>query len=98
MKLFRATKRSEPPDSWVLVHSLQGSGGGILDPDDRLSDVVDDREQIIACYEEEGGPSHHIGDGTSASSSPSSSASPTHSPAFQNHGLSSKHVSRRSGL
>jgi hypothetical protein len=66
-----------------------------------LSDVADDREQIIACYEEDdpdghviqhghhnGVHAHHnIGDGMSASSSssPSSTVSPTHSPAFQNH-------------
>ena len=34
-------------DYWVSVHSLQTSGeGSILDPDDTLSDVVDDREQV----------------------------------------------------
>ena len=43
-----------------------------MDPDDKLVDVVDDREQIMAIYEEDadGIPSlqHNAGDGTSASS------------------------------
>ena len=34
-------------DYWVSVHSLHTSSeGSILDPDDTLSDVVDDREQV----------------------------------------------------
>lgn len=34
-------------DSWVTVQSLKTcSDGGILDPDDHLNDVVDDREQV----------------------------------------------------
>ncbi|CAG7830263.1 unnamed protein product [Allacma fusca] len=61
------------PDSWVVVHKLKSqSDGGILDPDDKLVDVADDREQIMAIYEEDtdGMPSlqHNAGDGTSASS------------------------------
>jgi len=32
--------------SSVVVHQLKSSDGGILDPDDRLCDVVDDREQV----------------------------------------------------
>ncbi len=60
-------------DSWVVVHKLKSqSDGGILDPDDKLVDVADDREQIMAIYEEDndGMPSlqHNAGDGTSASS------------------------------
>ena len=32
---------------WVGVHNLKTiSGGGILDPDDQLHDVCDDREQV----------------------------------------------------
>lgn len=57
----------KPSHSWVTVHNLKQLDGGILDPDDRLNDVADDREQIIALYEEQ--PSlHQGGDGTSASS------------------------------
>lgn len=61
-------------NSWVTVHSLQSqSDGGILDPDDRLRDVADDREQIIALYDDGDSNSPHQhggGDGASVSSSP----------------------------
>ena len=33
-------------DYWVTVHSLKSLDGGILDQDDRLIDIVDDREQV----------------------------------------------------
>ena len=56
----------KPKLSWVSVHSLKAREGGILDPDDRLVDVCDDREQLIAFYDEEGIPQG--GDGMSASS------------------------------
>lgn len=56
----------KPRHSWVSVHSLKAKEGGILDPDDRLVDVCDDREQLIAYYDEEGIPQG--GDGMSASS------------------------------
>jgi partitioning defective protein 3 len=49
------------------------SDGGILDPDDRLRDVADDREQIIALYDDGDSNSPHQhggGDGASATSSP----------------------------
>ncbi|XP_065351984.1 partitioning defective 3 homolog isoform X6 [Cloeon dipterum] len=74
--------------SWLAVHSLQSqSDGGILDPDDRLLDVVDDREQIIANYEDDetaqhgrhiaGAPPHvgDRGDGASAGGSSVGSSS-----------------------
>ncbi|XP_042880235.1 partitioning defective 3 homolog isoform X25 [Penaeus japonicus] len=62
------TLRQEPSNSWVTVHNLKQLDGGILDPDDRLNDVADDREQIIAIYDEQTRHHHHGGDGTSASS------------------------------
>ncbi|KAL0267790.1 UNVERIFIED_CONTAM: hypothetical protein PYX00_009956 [Menopon gallinae] len=55
-------------DSWVAVQSLQTSDGGILDPDDRLNDVVDDREQIIANFSDGDGRHNGGGDGASGSS------------------------------
>ncbi|XP_058835541.1 partitioning defective 3 homolog isoform X2 [Topomyia yanbarensis] len=60
------------PESWVVVHHLQ-SQSGILDPDDHISDVADDREEIIASYEDcPGGPDPGVpqggGDGASGSS------------------------------
>lgn len=40
-----------------------------MDPDDRLSDVADDREQILASFEDgEGAHLHGGGDGASGSS------------------------------
>ncbi|XP_055634176.1 partitioning defective 3 homolog isoform X3 [Toxorhynchites rutilus septentrionalis] len=64
--------RKTNPDSWVVVHHLQ-SQSGILDPDDHVSDVADDREEIIASYEDcPGGPDPGVpqggGDGASGSS------------------------------
>lgn len=58
---------AKPSNSWVTVHNLKQLDGGILDPDDRLNDVADDREQIIAIYDEQA-HHHQGGDGTSASS------------------------------
>ncbi|GFY59485.1 partitioning defective 3 homolog [Trichonephila inaurata madagascariensis] len=58
-------------DSWVTIHNLKLlSDGGILDPDDKLNDVADDREQITAVFDEEISSylMHNGGDGTSASS------------------------------
>lgn len=59
------------PDSWVVVHHLQ-SQSGILDPDDKLNDVADDREQIIASFDDCSGPDPGVpqggGDGASGSS------------------------------
>ncbi|CAG9862456.1 unnamed protein product [Phyllotreta striolata] len=60
---------SKGADSWVSVHNLQSQGGGILDPDDKLNDVADDREQILASFEDgEGAHLHGGGDGASGSS------------------------------
>jgi partitioning defective protein 3 len=53
------------------VHHLQ-SQSGILDPDDLVHDVADDREQILASYSDHPGPDPSIpqgqGDGASGSS------------------------------
>ena len=75
----------------VAVSALRSSDGAILDPDDRLADVVDDREQLAACLSGSSmnvhGTDHGTrlglnlrGDGTSASSN---SGSP--SPDFLRH-------------
>lgn len=53
----------------MVVHHLQ-SQSGILDPDDRLGDVADDREQILASYEDDRDrPTIGQGDGASGGSS-----------------------------
>lgn len=62
-------RTKEGSESWVAVRNLKSQGGGILDPDDRLSDVVDDREQIFVSFESDDGIHHHVGgDGASGSS------------------------------
>ncbi|XP_041366906.1 partitioning defective 3 homolog [Gigantopelta aegis] len=62
---------------WVSVHYVKTlSGGGILDPDDTLNDVVDDREQLIADFEEQGRPGIHHNGGDGASASSTGTASP----------------------
>ncbi|KAH8419681.1 hypothetical protein KR009_000868 [Drosophila setifemur] len=59
------------PDSWVTVTHLQ-TQSGILDPDDCVRDVADDREQILAHFDDPG-PDPEVpqggGDGASGSSS-----------------------------
>ncbi|XP_050310493.1 partitioning defective 3 homolog isoform X3 [Anthonomus grandis grandis] len=64
------------PDAWVSVHNLQSQGGGILDPDDRLNDVADDREQILASFEDGDGSHIHHGGGDGASGSSVGTGSP----------------------
>ncbi|XP_058875445.1 partitioning defective 3 homolog isoform X6 [Acipenser ruthenus] len=51
---------------WLQVHRLEHSDGGILDLDDVLCDVADDKDRLVAVYDEQ--DPHHGGDGTSASS------------------------------
>ncbi|XP_046994334.1 partitioning defective 3 homolog [Schistocerca americana] len=81
-----APANSTGNDAWVVVHNLRSqAGGGILDPDDRLLDVADDREQIVANFEESGGGPgggpplllpHGGGDGASAGGSSVGTSSP----------------------
>lgn len=54
---------------WVSVASLKSHEGGILDPDDLIGDVCDDREQLAAIFDEQnGGHYHGGGDGMSSAS------------------------------
>ncbi|KAM4718376.1 partitioning defective 3 homolog isoform 2-T2 [Anableps anableps] len=57
---------AKDPSYWVQVHRLEHGDGGILDLDDMLCDVVDDKDRLVAVYEEQ--DPHNGGDGTSASS------------------------------
>lgn len=34
------------PSHWVNVHHLEYTDGGILDPDDILADVVEDKDKV----------------------------------------------------
>uniref|UniRef100_A0AAY4ALR7 PDZ domain-containing protein n=1 Tax=Denticeps clupeoides TaxID=299321 RepID=A0AAY4ALR7_9TELE len=62
---------------WLQVHRLEHSDGGILDLDDVLCDVADDKDRLIVVYDEES----HVGDGTSSTG--------TQSPALSTSDLSS---------
>ncbi|KAM9308851.1 partitioning defective 3 homolog [Gastrophryne carolinensis] len=57
---------AKDPSYWIQVHRLEHGDGGILDIDDILCDVADDKDRLVAIYEEQ--DPHHGGDGTSASS------------------------------
>ncbi|XP_067208322.1 partitioning defective 3 homolog [Linepithema humile] len=48
---LRYKKATGKNDSILTINSLSSlTGGGLLDPDDRLCDVADDREQIVAHF------------------------------------------------
>ncbi|XP_078234668.1 partitioning defective 3 homolog isoform X10 [Pogona vitticeps] len=57
---------AKEPSYWIKVHRLEHSDGGILDCDDILCDVADDKDRLVAVFDEQ--DPHHGGDGTSASS------------------------------
>nr|XP_033494840.1 partitioning defective 3 homolog isoform X1 [Epinephelus lanceolatus] len=65
---------AKDPSYWVQVHRLEHGDGGILDQDDMLCDVVDDKDRLVAVYEEQ--DPHNGGDGTSASSTGTQSPEP----------------------
>ncbi|CAH2073732.1 unnamed protein product, partial [Iphiclides podalirius] len=57
------------PETWVGVRALRASSGGILDPDDRVCDVADDRETLTAeCTSQAPQPRAAQADGASGSS------------------------------
>ncbi|XP_059057204.1 partitioning defective 3 homolog isoform X2 [Achroia grisella] len=57
------------PETWVGVRALRASSGGILDPDDRVHDVADDRETLTAeCTNQAPQPRAAQADGASGSS------------------------------
>ncbi|KAM6461847.1 partitioning defective 3 homolog B isoform 2-T2 [Liasis olivaceus] len=45
--------KEKNPSYWVNVHHLEYTDGGILDPDDILADVVEDKDKLIAMYDEQ---------------------------------------------
>ncbi|XP_060247752.1 partitioning defective 3 homolog isoform X7 [Meriones unguiculatus] len=57
---------AKDPNYWIQVHRLEHGDGGILDQDDILCDVADDKDRLVAVFDEQ--DPHHGGDGTSASS------------------------------
>ncbi|XP_035391010.1 par-3 family cell polarity regulator beta a isoform X2 [Electrophorus electricus] len=58
----------------VRTHHVEYADGGILDPDDMLTDLVDDKDKLIAVYEEmelqQGAPASSQGSTASGYSSP----------------------------
>ena len=49
--ILRYKKATGKSDSALTINSLSSlTGGGLLDPDDKLCDVADDREQIVAHF------------------------------------------------
>ncbi|XP_075566597.1 partitioning defective 3 homolog B [Pelecanus crispus] len=54
--------QEKDPNSWVNIHHLEYTDGGILDPDDVLADVVEDKDKLIAVYDEQ--ETHRKTDGT----------------------------------
>ncbi|XP_036174995.1 partitioning defective 3 homolog B isoform X2 [Myotis myotis] len=50
---------SKDPGYWVKIHHLEYTDGGILDPDDILADVVEDKDKLIAVFDEQE-PLHKI--------------------------------------
>ncbi|XP_069874868.1 partitioning defective 3 homolog B isoform X2 [Dipodomys merriami] len=51
--------REKDPSYWVKIHHLEYTDGGILDPDDILADVVEDKDKLIAVFDEQE-PLHKI--------------------------------------
>ncbi|XP_056440803.1 partitioning defective 3 homolog [Gadus chalcogrammus] len=60
---------------WVQVHRLEHGDGGILDLDDVLCDVADDKDRLVAIYEEQ--DPHNGGDGISSTGTQSPEPFPT---------------------
>ncbi|XP_073162624.1 partitioning defective 3 homolog B isoform X5 [Lepidochelys kempii] len=52
LQRFLKTKEKDPA-YWVNIHHLEYTDGGILDPDDVLADVVEDKDKLIAVYDEQ---------------------------------------------
>ncbi|XP_012524846.1 partitioning defective 3 homolog [Monomorium pharaonis] len=65
--ILRYRKATGKNDNSLTINSLSSlTGGGLLDPDDRLCDVADDREQIVAHFASSDPASHVGGDGASS--------------------------------
>ncbi|XP_068101110.1 partitioning defective 3 homolog B isoform X2 [Hyperolius riggenbachi] len=44
--------KEKEPGYWVKIHHLEYIDGGILDPDDIAADVVEDKDKLIAVFDE----------------------------------------------
>ncbi|XP_075685951.1 partitioning defective 3 homolog B isoform X2 [Rhinoderma darwinii] len=45
--------KEKEPGYWVKIRHLEYKDGGILDPDDIVSDVVEDKDKLIALFDEQ---------------------------------------------
>lgn len=45
LQRYRKAQEKDPA-SWVNIHHLEYTDGGILDPDDVLADVVEDKDKV----------------------------------------------------
>uniref|UniRef100_A0A7N4NYD6 Partitioning defective 3 homolog B n=1 Tax=Sarcophilus harrisii TaxID=9305 RepID=A0A7N4NYD6_SARHA len=52
LQRYLKAKEKDPGD-WVKIHHLEYMDGGILDPDDILADVVEDKDKLIAVFDEQ---------------------------------------------
>ncbi|KAK0161033.1 hypothetical protein PV327_009551 [Microctonus hyperodae] len=64
LRYRKATGKTDAGPTIISLSSL--TGGGLLDPDDRLCDVADDREQIVAHLSHTDVQHHVGGDGASS--------------------------------
>ncbi|XP_053554634.1 partitioning defective 3 homolog B isoform X2 [Bombina bombina] len=44
--------KEKEPGYWVKIHHLEYIDGGILDPDDVVADVIEDKDKLIALFDE----------------------------------------------
>ncbi|XP_018420904.1 PREDICTED: partitioning defective 3 homolog B-like [Nanorana parkeri] len=44
--------KEKEPGYWVKIHHLEYKDGGILDPDDTVADVAEDKDKLIAVFDE----------------------------------------------
>ncbi|KAM4626287.1 partitioning defective 3 homolog B isoform 2-T2 [Discoglossus pictus] len=47
--------REKEPGYWVKIHHLEYIDGGILDPDDVVADVIEDKDKLVAVFDEHDG-------------------------------------------
>ncbi|XP_068931197.1 partitioning defective 3 homolog B [Petaurus breviceps papuanus] len=52
LQRYLKAKEKDPGD-WVKIHHLEYMDGGILDPDDILADVIEDKDKLIAVFDEQ---------------------------------------------
>ncbi|XP_069839519.1 partitioning defective 3 homolog B isoform X4 [Dendropsophus ebraccatus] len=45
--------KEKEPGYWVKIHHLEYKDGGILDPDDIVADVVEDKDKLVAVFDEQ---------------------------------------------